>query len=108
MRLKAEQSALRADFKGLSDDYISGTGTRLQTNKWYHVVVVWDGSLMRSYVNGALDLVDDSSGTIASGPDINLMISHQSSSFNGIIDEVRIYNRALSAEEIRYHYNSGG
>ena len=28
--------------------------------------------------------------------------------FNGLIDEVRIYNRALSAEEVRYHYNHGG
>src|SRR3989344_5810330 len=27
---------------------------------------------------------------------------------SGIIDEVRIYNRALSAEEVRYHYNRGG
>ena len=27
--------------------------------------------------------------------------------FNGLIDEVRIYNRALSADEIRYHYNRG-
>jgi hypothetical protein len=27
---------------------------------------------------------------------------------DGLIDEVRIYNRALSAEEIRYHYNRGG
>ena len=109
MRLRAEQSALRADFKGLSDDYLSYfTGTNLEKDRWYHVAVIWDGSLMRSYVNGALDLVDDSSGTIASGPDINLIISHPKYGFNGIIDEVRIYNRALSGEEIRYHYNSGG
>jgi len=27
---------------------------------------------------------------------------------DGLIDEVRIYNRALSAEEVRYHYNHGG
>ncbi len=32
----------------------------------------------------------------------------QTYNFNGLIDEVRIYNRALSAEEIRYHYNRGG
>ena len=108
MYLRDDDNSLAVHLKGLSDDYLSGTGTRLQTNKWYHVVVAWDGSLMRSYINGALDLIDDSSGTIGSGADIRLSISHKSRSFAGIIDEVRIYNRALSADEIRYHYNSGG
>jgi len=105
MRIRDDWNALRADFKGLTDSYLSHfTGTHLDKNQWYHVAVVWDGSVMRSYVNGVLDLVDDSSGKIASGADINLRISHTSSCFNGIIDEVRIYNRALSSEEIRYHY----
>jgi len=105
MRIRDDQDALRADFKGLTDDYISGTTISLQTNKWYHVAVVWDGSFMRSYVNGVLDLIDDSSGTTATGADIKLSISHEDRSFAGIIDEVRIYNRALPPEEIRYHCN---
>ena len=62
---------------------------------------------MISYINGVLNLIDDSSGMIASEADIKLSISRKSRSFNGIVDEVRIYNRALSAEEIRYHYSYG-
>jgi len=107
MYMRDDDNTVRAHFKGLTDDFISGTGTPLETNKWYHVVVIWDGLLMRSYINGVLDLIDDSSGTIAFGPDIKLSISHKSRNFAGIIDEVRIYNRALSAEEVRYHYNQG-
>ncbi len=107
MYIRDDNNTVRAHFKGLTDDYPSGIGTSLRTNTWYHIVSTWDGSLMRNYINGELDLIDDSSGTIDSGANIRLSISHESRSFAGIIDEVRIYNRALSAEEVRYHYNFG-
>jgi len=77
-------------------------------NQWYHVVgVMRDNELPKLYVNGIYD-VSGSSGTgvTLTTNNINLFIGKASSYYsNAIIDEVRIYNRALSENEIRYHYN---
>ena len=82
-------------------------------NAWYHIVGTYDGSYQRLYVNGqevALLLfsgdLDDTAGRNVIGIDSRLDPTY--GIMNGLIDEVRIYNRALSAEEVRYHYNRGG
>jgi len=77
-----------------------------ELNKWYHVAGVFDGSKLYIYVNGALDAAP------VSGEydpyDIDLWIGRFGSAyFNGLIDEVRIYNYALTPDEIRLLYNAG-
>ncbi|MDD4924653.1 MAG: LamG domain-containing protein [Dehalococcoidales bacterium] len=87
--------------------------TDLNTNTWYHLVAVFDRSGDESiYINGALD---DASSIISVTGDINPSAPFYigiertfTNYFSGKIDEVRIYNRALSATEVRYHYNRGG
>ena len=37
-----------------------------------------------------------------------LDLSYEDNFFDGLIDELRVYERVLSAEEVRYHYNRGG
>jgi len=76
--------------------------------KWLHVFATYDGSSkaagVRIYVNGQeqeLEVEKDGlSGSIAA--DTSLRIGARSSSFyfNGLLDEVRIYERALSREEV--------
>jgi len=76
------------------------------TNKWLHIVSVFDGvDTTQLYVNGIKK--DEDSGTMGdySAAATSLSIS-TAGNFNGIIDEVRIYNRALSAEEINESYQS--
>jgi len=84
----------------------------LESEKWYHLVATYDGSTLKYYVNSNKDF---DSGSDFSGKiyvnNMNLLIGVEGGYgvlFNGSIDEVRIYNRALSAEEVRYHYNRGG
>jgi PKD repeat protein len=71
-------------------------------NTWYHVVGTYNGTTQKLYVNGEeVDSVSWSSTfTITTG--ITLGKDHEADIqyFNGIIDDVRIYNRALSAKEI--------
>ena len=70
---------------------------------WMHVAVTWDGSDMRIYVNGVAE-----GGTVAgpaaiatnSNPLVIGAVSDLTYKFQGAIDDVRIYNRALSAGEI--------
>ncbi len=78
-------------------------------NQWYHVVCTYDKNNLILYVDGVeadrdattTDIQGISTFRISRQPDLNRQV-------NGKIDEVRIYNRALSSEEIRYHYNRGG
>jgi predicted outer membrane repeat protein len=78
---------------------------------WYHVTCVYDNKDMAIYMNGQLH----NSGTFnhntgGTTPDKNLAIGARSydstitSHFGGVIDDVRIYNRALSEQEIQQLY----
>ncbi|MGC9602965.1 MAG: LamG domain-containing protein, partial [Minisyncoccia bacterium] len=77
-----------------------------QWNTWYHVAVVFNGGLS-FYINGSS--VSNYAGIAPSiGADTNLYIAKSESGyFNGVVDNARIYNRALSAAEVAAIYNSG-
>ncbi|MCI0644113.1 MAG: hypothetical protein L0332_36110, partial [Chloroflexi bacterium] len=74
----------------------------LTLNEWNHVVMTYDGNTFQLYINGNLD----SSRSIASPVcqnDHPVLIGRELARFQpfaGSIDEVRIFNRALSADEI--------
>src|SRR5262249_33813075 len=81
-------------------------------NVWYHVAGVYNATAqtLDIYVNGVLDN-GTLSGTIPAQqviPSVNVNIGRRSGGFyfNGIIDDVRIYNRALSQAEIQADMNT--
>jgi len=89
------------------DDIDSGGGLRgntlLSTVQWYHVAAAWDGSTVRIYVNGILDNDPPESRAGTIGTDMRpLYIGGRDGAdfFDGIIDDVRIYNRALDPNEV--------
>ncbi|MEM7573189.1 MAG: PQQ-dependent sugar dehydrogenase [Bacteroidota bacterium] len=76
-------------------------------NQWMHVAAVYDGSNMRLYLDGEEIASQAQSGAIGSDPAVDLAIGNQPAMasggarpFDGLIDEMRIYGRGLSAEEI--------
>ena len=76
-------------------------------NVWTHVAVVYDGSQMIWYINGTRTGYTSQNGNIvskASNVNIGRFVT-ATSYFNGTIDEVRIYPKALIAGEIKEHYN---
>ena len=85
----------------------SGT-TALTANTWAHLASTFDGATLRVYVNGALvgqqavsGAIATSSGALRIGGN-TLWDEH----FAGLIDEVRIYRRALTAAEIQADMNA--
>ena len=73
-------------------------------NEWAHVALTWDNGSMVQYINGEevhtgnidfRDTADDTPVTIGCTDSTN------TETFVGILDEARIYNRALSAQEIQ-------
>ena len=75
---------------------------------WYHVGVVWDGKTLSMYIDGAEPDYDvgasdhEMPGEMVV-PEINLLIGkrHDGAFFKGSIDEVMIFNEALSLEDIK-------
>lgn len=85
--------------------------TQLTPHSTYQIVAVYDGSL-HLYINGVLDpateYVDAYEGPGATQTRIgNGPYPSNNEYFNGVIDDIRIYNRALSIEEIQSLYSEG-
>ncbi|OGD52437.1 hypothetical protein A2608_01205 [Candidatus Azambacteria bacterium RIFOXYD1_FULL_44_10] len=79
-------------------------------NQWYHIVMIWNGTAGSPYINGKA-VSFTGTGSLGSGWGSEHVIGRayadSAYQFNGLIDEVRIYNRALSAGEVLNLYNSG-
>jgi hypothetical protein len=98
--------AIRLQFANNGDRYYFGSS--LNVGQWYYLVMTYDGSAFKGYINGQLNLNIPISDTIAINTN-PLQIGAESSLalFNGVIDEVHIYNRALSAAEIQADFQKG-
>jgi len=88
------------------------TGFSLTT--WYHVVAVVNGTAsLKLYVNGVLNATDDTiiAPTYASTERVYMGRNYRTTSpfvyFDGIVDDVQIYDKALSQAEITALYNLG-
>jgi hypothetical protein len=93
---------------GLSPGFY-GT-TQLAQGQWYHVAGTYDGTNMELYINGVPESlfgalsdvnapwIPQHSGSFVAGSPLQL--KYGSESFTGAMDEVMIFNRALSNEEI--------
>lgn len=89
----------------------TSTGT-ITVGKLHHVVATWDGTLLKIYIDGALDSSFDPIGTPT--PDttsgnayIGRLGNETSRYWNGWIDEVGVWNRALSLSEVQQLYSEG-
>jgi plastocyanin len=93
--------------------WVNGGGP-LPLNTWSHVAMTFDGSTLRAFINGVLTRqVTGLAGTPPStnGPfrigARNPNLGFQTDPFNGSIDEVEVFDRALSASEIQAINNAG-
>ncbi|MCZ6666913.1 MAG: LamG domain-containing protein, partial [Gammaproteobacteria bacterium] len=84
------------------------TANIVSVNTWYHVTGVYDGSEVRIYVDDVLqDTAAHSGDFVAFNSNRVLNIGKSTNAaandhgINGLIDEVRLYRRALSLDEIR-------
>lgn len=77
--------------------------TSLSTGQWHHVAATWDGSNVRVYLDGVQDHASPFSKSGAIAIDTrNLYLGGRPNTdyFDGIIDDVRLFNRGLSEEEV--------
>ena len=81
-------------------------GSSLPLNNWYFLVMTWDNSTMKGYLDGAY--INQAAYTNTAIPQTYFSIGSQAAAsyFNGKIDDVSVYNRVLSVAEIQVLYNA--
>ncbi|MEP7264506.1 MAG: LamG-like jellyroll fold domain-containing protein [Bacteroidota bacterium] len=88
------------------------SGTSLTLNTWYHVAGTYDGSVARIYINGVLAGSTSFAGSIVASTAFPARIGNLSDDgvgnpryWNGKLDEIRVWHRALPQSEIAAHMN---
>jgi hypothetical protein len=90
-----------------SERNVIGTAS-LPLNTWSHLAVTYDGANLRLYVNGALVSTTAVTGSMAASTGVLRLGGNSvwSEWYAGLIDEVRLYSRALSQSEIQTDMNT--
>ena len=94
-------------------DLVGSNGIATALNTWYHVVVTYDGTNLTFYLNGDLRHTKVSTTNLANTANPTFIgcrsqggtthVEH----FTGAIDEVLLYDKALTAAQVDAHYLSG-
>jgi hypothetical protein len=95
-------------------EYAASHSTGIVPNTWYHVAGTFDNAtgVLNVYVNGAAGTPATLSGVIKDLSSAAYFVGYggaggASYAFNGIVDEVAIYNRTLNGTEVAQHYAAG-
>jgi hypothetical protein len=95
---------------GTITNYQLKANTAVLDDQWHHIAVTYDGSQKCIYADGVLDNSVPATGTINT-TDTPVMIGKNGQvpghAFDGVIDDVRIYDYALTAAEVQTLYDMG-
>ena len=100
----------RASIRSLDD---LKSNTIIPLNTWSHIVATHNGNILKVYLNGTIDgnkpsLLSSTSSSGASRIGKGSWYDQNGfEMFSGIIDDIRIYNRALTDTEVLALYNEG-
>lgn len=99
---------LQLHVNGGTPTYISSAPFTPTEGQWYHLVLTRNGNNFTFFVNGSVysSIVSSVSIPAANAP-LSIGNAEGNFFFDGMLDEVRIYNRALSASEIQAIYQAG-
>jgi hypothetical protein len=109
------QLRLRIHTSGPATYYSAYGTTALQPGKVYHVVGTYDGTTVSVYLNGVLDGSAPATGLprygaltpTGGGLVIGGSLGSSGAQFNGEVEDVSIYQSALSAQTVAAHYAAG-
>jgi hypothetical protein len=92
---------------GATSELKADTNTgQIDLDVWTHVAAVWDGATMKLYKNGMVIGSLDKGGALSTSSDANVAIGNQpvgtpARPWDGLIDDVQLFNRGLSVDEIQ-------
>lgn len=104
------------DWDNRNDTFVcldgDNTGEKFTTDKWVYVTVTGKSGEQKLYFNGELQASSTSTNDLVvnnlKGATIFLGINWWDASFGGVMDDVSLYDRALTAEDVSALYNQDG
>lgn len=86
---------------------VTSTST-IPLNTWSNVQLTYDGSNLKLYINGILDTTTASATNPADGTGVFMvgMRGDSTQSFNGLIDQVKVYNYARTVRQVQEELNN--
>jgi hypothetical protein len=94
---------------GFNDDSTNDLGINSSTDQWVHIAMVWNGTNVITYVNGLPKITTAGSNVTALATTSSAVIigcnPTNNSCFNGLFDELRIWNIARTPTQIHDSYN---
>ncbi len=100
--LTGNRLRFRLKTNGVTKTLVGRSGN-LPLNTWYHATATYDGTRMRLYLNGVEVGSTAKTGAVAMNGNVPLNLGRNPDGSNymrGTLDDVRIYNRALTRNEI--------
>ena len=100
---------------GIDRAYTAATGVTFPAGVWHYIAGTYDQNYIKLYIDGMLvgstqatfPIAYGSAPLLIGGGVKHTLFSPSDQYYNGLIDEVSIYSRALTAEEIAAIYNAG-
>ena len=83
--------------------------TTLLSNTWYHFTMTYDGVNFIGYINGVQEFKTAKTGTVTSNGSLWIgytPVGGEQAGFIGQIPVAKIYNQALTAEEVKQNFNA--
>jgi hypothetical protein len=112
------ESRLRCFFKIYGEDIPVYSKSTVNDGQWHNVVCMWSDDLIRLYIDGELHDSTEAVGPVEYSSEVPFKIGHSEVAgfdddyddyhFSGVLDDVRLYSRSLSATEIENIYQEGG
>lgn len=91
----------------LTEDSQADLGVTSAAAQWLHVAMTWDGTTLKTYVNGAPKLSKTNAGSVLATASTALTLGCNppiNNCFNGSFDELRVWNAARAANDIQASY----
>jgi Concanavalin A-like lectin/glucanases superfamily len=88
------------------------SGANVPLNAWIHMVGTWDGTSLKLYINGSLDQTTTPGSALPTITTNHTFIGRRHDNtlvtfFPGLLDDARIYNRALTAADVGMLFTFG-
>lgn len=96
---------------GVNNGNLQNSTININDGRIHHIAATYNGSRLRIFVDGVIDLDVAASGQInADNSEVRIGSNSQQNNreFIGFLEDTRVYNRGLSVEEIQSIYNSKG
>lgn len=104
---RMQSSSRKPELRTNNNHNTTAPAPGLIVGEWYHLAYVYDGEYKRIYINGAQDIADPRPDLEFRMDNYEMGRSEEKTTYllYGYVDELRVYDRALSAEEVLANYN---